>query len=118
MQNPASKGFRLAHQESFRKPRGLERVNRECDVGIFVIYCRWQHPLRKIVRFIADLFSSLVEFLLNVGGWHVVLQRDRHERKTGPREGIDVVVPTQFLNPLFERFGGGIMHFLRRWTWP
>src|SRR5215510_6081440 len=66
------------------------------------------------MRFVANLFSRLVEFLLHRVWRCVVLQHDRHECQARPRKGIDMIVPAQLLNALFERLGDEVLHLLRR----
>src|SRR5208282_1756933 len=66
------------------------------------------------MRFVANLFARLIEFLLHRVWRCVVLQHDRHECQAGPRKGIDMIVPAQLLNALFERLGNEVLHLLRR----
>ncbi len=118
MQQTLAQRLRLPHQYLLRHPWPVEGINREVDVGILVIDDRSDDTLRQVVRFVAELLARLIKLLLDVARRRVVLQEQRHQHEARPGIGLDVVVPMQLLQPLFQRIGNQVLHLLRSGTRP
>lgn len=118
MQQALAHRFRLPDQQAFGQSMTVQRIDREIDIGIFVIDERSLHALRQKGHGVVQLLARLVELLGNGRRRGVVLERDHHQRQARPGQCFHPVVPLQFLHPLFQRIGHQILHFLRRGARP
>ncbi|MNM47294.1 hypothetical protein D3C81_582570 [compost metagenome] len=65
MQQTLAQALGFAHQQSLRLTLGLERIEREGDIGILIIDHRADHPRRQPLLLIQDFLARLVKLLLD-----------------------------------------------------
>ena len=100
-------------------PGAFDGIEREGDVGVFVVDEGAQGALRQVARLVAQLLAGLIELARGPRPAGVSsLSVDRHAGQAGTGEGLDAVVPAQFLHALFQRLGDEILHLLRRGAGP
>jgi hypothetical protein len=112
VKQPLAQRFGLTSKLALRIAFRLQRVERECHITIFVVDERTGDAAGQIRRLVPHLLASLVEFRLDLGRRRIVAQTQRDERKPRPGEGLGTIIPAQLLQPLFERLGDLVLHFL------
>ena len=114
MQQVLADRLGLAHQLTHRHALGLESVEGEAHVRIFVVDEGAENTGRQVAGFVPELLAGLVELLLHDRWRCAVLQRHRHVRVTRPGGRLHPVIPGQLLKPLLQRFGDEVLHLARR----
>jgi hypothetical protein len=118
VQQALAQFFGLPRQQAGRHARRFDGIEREGDVGVFVVDEGTHGALRQVARLVGQLLAGLIELVGDRAGGGVVPQEDRHQGQPRTGEGLDTVVPAQFLHALFKRFGNEILHLLRRGAGP
>ncbi len=114
MQQLLAQPLCVAHQHALRLALGLEGVQRERDVRVFVVDDGADDAVGQFLRFVRQLLAGLVELFLHFCRRCLVEQGHHREGQAGTREGLRAVVPPQFLHALFQRFRDLVLHLLRR----
>jgi hypothetical protein len=70
------------------------------------------------VGLVTELLARLVELRLDGGRRGLVLERQSQKCQARPRETLDPVIPAQFLEALFQRFGDQVLHLFGRGARP
>src|SRR5687768_16762541 len=96
----------------------LQRVDRKCHVGIFVVHQWTDHATRQVRRLVAEFLPRLIELFGDVGGRRAVTQDHHREGQPRTRKGLGPVIPAELLQPLFEPLGDQLLHLLGRGSRP
>ena len=115
LEQPLAHVFGVVDDRLVARALAGQRVDRDIDVGIFVVEERPEHALRNVLPHVADLLAHLVPELLHVARRRRILEHDLHRREARPREGADLLEPGQRLQPGLDAVGDLPLHLLAPW---